>query len=363
MIYGISLNNQRKDNICNISSISEDFSFFSMGIECIRESDEELRHIMKGMYIQSGYNINEGFIDEFTNKKFSIVNIIKAIIKFFLKAIEKIGKSLWALILELVDSDNTIKKYKNELLNYNGSFKIKAEPYYNYTNLGAPVPPVELYLHFNEEYDIFHENILKLAEKSKNGKNEYINRLNNYKSEIESKINTGYYDTLRAQVLSKIDYSYQSVDAISKDDYINKLRAVFRGGASLGPLMNDRVIDGQSVQEATNRFFSAKNILKSLDKDKSKIESSCNETVKKVEKLSSSQASIISRYSLYDNDVKFAIDNISKLKAAQLSEMCNIFILAFSAKADAIKEAVKQDKKICFEAIKDIIVNGGDVND
>ena len=45
----------------SINPISESFSIYEYGLQCMRETDELIREYMKDSYISAGYNINEAF--------------------------------------------------------------------------------------------------------------------------------------------------------------------------------------------------------------------------------------------------------------------------------------------------------------
>lgn len=342
-----------KDLMVNENSFSnstikefESLSLFEFGINCIRESNNEILNLLSNIMVESGYMVNEGFKEEF-NKRFNFNNIVNSIFKLFINVITKIYNKAKAIITQIIYDDKTIIKYKSLIESYDKSIEVDFD-HYNFTYLDKDIPSSSLNLMFSNEYEVLLdklENIGKL-----NNKDKVIFELGNLFNKIQEEINHGYYDKIRKSVLSGEDYD----DVIFADQYDLALRRFFRGGAD-APNRNN--ITSEEIHQSLNRFLKGKDIIKSIEKHRKGIEDAAEKAKKNINKISIK--SIMSSYKPIDYDIEFNLNRVLKLKCGQLSECCNIFILAFSAKLDAIKTCLVQDKKVLFRVVADIISNGG----
>lgn len=354
MVFGEELYNdlKSKQSTTKTLSISESFSIYEYGLECMREMDNIIREIMKDSYISAGYNINESFIKDYMKDNFSWKKIITFIIDGFKKALENIFNAFKAVIIRILYSDKTIEKYKKELLNYNNPIKINF-PYVHYTNLGESTPNPLLYLRFSEEYVVLEEDLRKLAKNSK--KDIFISKVNGMRERLTFDIkNDEYYNTIRAEVLNGLgNYS----EYANPEQYEDGLYIAFRNGCR-EPISGHMIktLDAYQVRESAERFLNSKKILTDVDKQKTNLTSTSDKVCKKITSIK--LESITNSFGK-DHEIDYALNNMLKTKSGQLKTNCDIYLLAFNTKLQAIKDALLQDKRICFEAITDMIATGG----
>ena len=338
--------NNSSDNF--IAKEFEDLSLFEFGINCIRESNEEIMSILSNIMIESGYIVNEGFKDEF-NKRFNFNYIVESIFKLFIKMIKKIYDKGKAIILQILYDNKTIIKYKSLIESYDKNLKVDFD-HYNFTYLDKDIPSSSLNLSFSNEYEQLQDKLENIGKT--NNKEKIIFELNNLFNQIQEEINHGYYDKIRKSVLAIEDYE----DVIFEDQYDIALRRFFRNGLDI-PNRNDITYD--EIHQSLNRFLKGKDMIKSIENHQKSIEDAANKAKKSINKIS--VKSIMSSYKPIDYDIEFNLNRVLKLKCGQIAECCNIYTLAFSAKLDAVKSCLVQDKKILFRVIADIISNGGTI--
>lgn len=336
--------------------LSESFSLYEYGLQCMRETDNIIREYLKESYISAGYNINEAFTEDYVKDKFNWKKLVDMIIGGFIKAIKSLFNTFKAIVVRFLYSDNTITKYKNILLNYNDSIDINFD-YVNYTNLGTSTPNPLLYLRFSEDYELLQEDLLKLAKIG--SKERFISKVNGMRDDINFSIkNDEYYNNTRLEILNSLGYNKYS-DYASESEYPNGLYLAFRNGCSV-PLSAGTVksLDFNAVRESAERFLESKKIISDIEKTTSQLENVAKKTCSKITGI---KLDSINKSFGQDHEIEFALSNLLKTKSSQLKTKNDIYVLAFNTKLQAVKDALIQDKKICYEAISDYISKGGTV--
>lgn len=334
----------------NTIILSEDTSLFSYGVECITETDNQLRTMLLDIYKDS--IISEGVLDKLKN--FDFIKIIKYIIKLFKDMLDKLIQRFVYLMTQLNYSDRSITKRKKEIENYDGTVEINFE-HYNYTNLDANIPDPNLFLNFKEEYEITMEDLKNIG-KSSDTKEEFIRKINEYNSKIELEISNGYYNKIRKQIVDSSGMNYDN-NVVTVENYATKLFACFRHGVN-NPITGKITLSNDMIKDSLHRFINSKDIIHKVEKQRRKIQDVCDKVVSNLEKKTAKD--FLSTDGKLDYDLEYAVNNVLKTKAGQLTENCNIYILAFSAKLDAIKEAVITDKKILYKVLEFVMIDGGD---
>lgn len=331
-----------------LDSVSMTESLFQYGLNCIIESNNEIRNILFDIMIESGYMITEGFKDEF-NKRFNFNNIVSSIISLFIKIITKLFNKGKAIILNLIYDNKTIEKYKNSISSYDRQLEVDFD-HYNYSYLDKDIPSSKLNLTFSYEYEELQDKLERICKTG--NKEKILHGLEQLYNSIQMEINHGYFDKLRRSVLADEDYK----DVIFADRYDIELKKVFRSGSTTA---NKNDILPNEIHNTLKRFLKGKDMIKSIEKHKKEIEIAAEKSKKNINKIS--VKSLLKDYVPIDYDLEFNLNRVLKIKCGQLSECCNIYTLAFAAKLDAIKESLIQDKKVLFTVISDIIVNGGEI--
>lgn len=343
MIYSLS---NYKDIMTNTNksisnSVVIEDNLFSFGLECIEESDNELNDILSKVVVKE--SLGSSFID-----------IIKTIIVSFIGLITKIFEKFKQFFLYLLRSDKSIDNYKSKLMKYDDTFEIFDHElvYRTYTNFEADIPDPTLYLRFSEDYE---ESVGKLEKFAKSiSKQELLSKIDSLTDDIDLDIDGKYFSTLRSSIL-------KTKEIVRAEEYPDKLYKIFRDGdSSTYPAPDYRrekfKVTPIIVRSACKRFYEIKKMIKETEKQKDTLISTANSVVKKFEKLNPSV--IYTNYNTLDYDLANAFERYGRKKASQLSETCNICVMAFTAKLDALKEASAQDKKICFYAISRMISGG-----
>jgi hypothetical protein len=112
---------------------------------------------------------------------------------------------------------------------------------------------------------------------------------------------------------------------------------------------------------AYSRFDGGKKAIDTANSTKSKIEKSYNNVKKQIDKAmtinyngSNKTASIDGQKTTLTGDDITNADKYMKAKSNQVQEMCNIHVLAFSAKLDALNDCFRQDKSVLYKALSKI---------
>ena len=84
------------------------------------------------------------------------------------------------------------------------------------------------------------------------------------------------------------------------------------------------------------------------------MDTSAKQTCKKIEKINADK--VFNSYTPIDYDIEYALNQVLRLESGKISKMCNLILMAYSAKLDALKEAVVQDRKILRKVISQLII-------
>lgn len=341
------LNN--RESIIDSNPINENFSFFSFGLDCLRESNQEIRSMMVNLYNSAGYT-NESMVEDVMkefSEKFSFKKVVSFIIDKFKELLKKICIKAKNFLLKLIAPVNTIKKHYNEIKNYNKPIKVDFE-HYNYTYLDVDVPQSDLNMKFTKEYEDLLVDLKDLAKDA--SKEELIQKLDVYYQELNRSIGDNYYNQLRAE----ITLNKNSNDPITKERYIGKLWSLFRNNETATYSKNKEIMPDE-IHTTLDRYVNSHSLIKGIETSRSKVEAVTEKMKTSINKIS--PLDFMSKYVPIDYDIEFAVDRILKLKCGQLAEMCNIYVLAFNTKLDAIKEAIIQDRKVLFIVLNDIMTS------
>ena len=342
MTYSIeNIKSYKKSNEDNINYIS----FSESCINLLEESDNELRLIL--------LSCRDNVVKEASLSENGLIKVIKSIIKFFIKTIKDIFGRFYAIILRFLDNDETIKKYKNQLHSLPSSFNLSKYSdieYYNYTYLDADIPDPNLYLLFTN----YEDSLTELKKLSKNvSKQELLSSINDIANNTDTMSNGEYFNRLRSIIINKGNDN----KVVSAETYQSKLFSLFRGGAVDNGIVGKQKIGSEQVALSCDRYLKYKDLVKKTEKQRDTIERVAKETE---EKFINAIKNSMTDHSA-DDEVIYALDMYEKKKVAQLAEMCNICVMAFSAKITALKECAIMDKKICYKAITHILT--GDLED
>ena len=342
MVYSI---NAYKDSITKDKSTSivysEEFSLFSFGIDCLTENDMQIRNILTASHIDTTI-VNESAGETF-------INLIKTIIKGFIRILNRIFDTFKDAFIQIFQPKSAIERYKKELLNYKYDFKMVTTnfTYHNYSHFQEDIPSPDLYMWFVEDYEDSVKELKKISKLKT--KNEILTKIAEITRDVDTNIDGKFYCTARANIL-------RVNEVVPAEGYGERLYELFRSGESKDYMDSNRVdlhVKPIMVQESARRWFDYKSLKEKLTKQKAKIETSAHNVISKFEKLN--YKDYIVDDNRFDYDFAASFEAYGTKKAGQLSELCNICVMAFSAKLDAVKEAAIQDRAICIRAISRII--------
>ena len=343
MVLSLSSRNLQTTNESTIKLVDDSKSLFIEALDMLRENDrffnETLRRAHTNVILAESSERDKTYITEF-----SIIDTIKSIIGFFVDLIKTIFGKFKSMFQKVIFSDKTIENNKEKIRNMKGEFTLNFTRY-NFTCFDANIPSIDLKNTFYEDYRILEGKLESLADLKT--KSERCERMRAIEADIKDDVSPAYYDTLRQK---SIGAKYM----ISSTDYASELFKVFRDG---GEQANGKV-NNTEINNVLNRYLANKTTLKDTEKMKDETIRSAKEIQKKIEHISLHKSN--SFYVPYDVEEEALFTKILQRKSGQVSEACNIFVMAFSAKLDAIKEAAKQDKKILLEAVKFINMGGGE---
>ncbi len=320
-------------------------NLFVYGLHLLEDSDMMIRKHLLSMYDESKV-ITEGFI-----KKIDLKALCKKIIEFFLKTLKDIYGRLKGLVLELFNNDRTIAKYKDQLRHMPDSFDISKYTdiqFHNYSYFEADIPDPNLYLKFSQNYEDSISELQKIAKIE--SKQEIIAAIMKLEEAVDIQTDSMFFNEIRGSIIGSGKDLHGII--VTAETYPEYLYSLFRNGESMAHIGKMTITKNQ-VALSCDRFLNSKVLLKKIEKQQLAIEGACNKVTRDFDKLSAAKINI--NQGKTDLDIEYAIDKYIKKKLAQLAEMCNICVMAFSAKSEAIKECAVMDKKICYKAITHIL--------
>lgn len=324
----------------NVCTVNEDRSLFCESLDMIIENNTYINNTFKELYSKALLSESAQRLKYLS--EFSFIELIENIINFFIETIQTLFGRFKSLCQRIIYSDSTIEKYADKIKAMKGEFTISFSRYI-YTCSDNNIPSIDLKNTFYSDYSILEEKLNKIAELQT--KAERSSAMRAIEADIKSDASPAYYDMLRAKTIGKQGF-------ISSSEYSTELFNFFRDGGEY----TTAKIDNAEITNIYNRYSCHKDLIKHAEKAKNETIGAAKEIKKKIESITLQKTN--KYYVAYDTEEEVLFNNIIKAKNTQVSEACNIFVMAFSAKLDALKESAIQDKKILFEAIRYINVGG-----
>ena len=365
------------DNIGYVDAAFSEHSYVQDGYDFILETTRFFNEAEKVFYskVMGSYGdekiINESFGDFF--------NKIKDIIKKFIEWIKKIFKQFVAKLAALVSSDKYIKKHHNLLSKFDATdeFEFNGYTFTHVTDVTVPRANA-LDAFVGSGNDIFSTNATTadLGFVGTDTPADKINKTNDY---LQKRIDTlndsleDFYDDFRGKVIN------QDGTKITSTEFAEELFKKFRSG-------DDRTssitIDSAYVNEAYRRFDKYKETVKEIEKTQKAIIKDYEDLEKHLDKLikfnkdqqnftvgsggvagsySADQIAKLGTLPTEANALKYdqvGFDKMNswlKIQSSKVSQMCSIHTQAFSAKLEACKDCLSQDKKILYKAIQQVL--------
>ena len=369
------------DHIGYIEDELRNQSFVQEGYNFILEMGRDYMNAEKTFYtnVLESYGDNTIITESFDN----FFDKIKDAIRKFIEWIKKVFKQFVLKINQLFQSEKYIKK-NHKLLNkfdsrdefeFNGyEFKHINEtdiPKANAQNAFATDNDGKNYLAAGNWYGKGDVNINDITERQ--------NQTNALNTELDTRLKTledgldDFYDVFRGQVIGESD----KYDA---NEYPNVLFSFFRNKEDTP---SNITIDSSYVLEAYRRFDKYKDTIKDIEKtqkemikDYEALERYLDKMIKLTKSGNENKLSFATVPSrtyvtgqitdlggttaladkvVYDTSTYDKMNNYLKVQSSKVNQMCSIHTQAFSAKLEAAKDQFKQDKKILYKALNQII--------
>ena len=382
------------DNIGYADIELKNYSFVQEGYDFILEIGRDYMNAEKAFYTEvlGSYGDDEIITESFDG----FFNKIKDIIRKFIEWIKKIFKEFVVKINSLFSSEKYIKKNQKLLNKFESQDEFEFNGYeFTYIE-SSNVPRANACEIFNSASN-FNNGITQSLTGNKgvnwNSYKTVVNNMNieddttstdrdNITTTLNNNLDTmtdelndhdDLLDMFRALVINK------SNDKIDSSDFPNELFMIFRNGEDTP---SDITIDSTYVMEAYRRFDKYKDVVKAIEKNQKAIikdyealEKYLDKFIKlnkegKSQKISSDLSSsndFVSKQINYIggnelNDLQvFNTSTYDKLKnyykkwSTIVNQMCTIHTQAFTAKLEAAKDCFKQDKKILYKALQQIV--------
>lgn len=348
----ITENVVNNNNIVINSTIEE--SYFDNTLSFITECNRELKVYQKELYV----NILESGEDyEVINESFSsFFSKIKEIIDKFLKYIKSLCDRFILNLNRFIKNDKYILKHRSEFTKFDPDkhdFRFEG---YNYT-FSDNIPLVEAKAVFNKDFiELDFDNIMELESPEK-----ITAAIKAQHVKLNKELKSDRYDVFRQEVIC-------ADRPIEAADFADELFMVYRNGSME---KEDIVTTTEFINKSLARFQNYKQLETSIKKTKDKIEREYNEVKKSVDnmiyrnkdkdinKLLSIE--IRGDYDGANNPIYLSpealtnVDLFIKSKIQEITQLSSIHALAFSYKLDAISESYKQDKRVLYIALNNIM--------
>ena len=382
------------DNIGYTDIELKNYSFVQEGYDFILEIGRDYMNAEKAFYTEvlGSYGDDEIITESFDG----FFNKIKDIIRKFIEWIKKIFKEFVVKINSLFSSEKYIKKNQKLLNKFESQDEFEFNGY-EFTYIESSNVPQANACEIFDSASNFNNGITQSLTGNKgvnwNSYKTVVNNMNieddttstirdNITTTLNNNLDTmtdelndhdDLLDMFRALVINK------SNDKIDSSDFPNELFMIFRNGEDTP---SDITIDSTYVMEAYRRFDKYKDVVKAIEKNQKAIikdyealEKYLDKFIKlnkegKSQKISSDLSSsndFVSRQINYIggnelNDLQvFNTSTYDKLKnyykkwSTIVNQMCTIHTQAFTAKLEAAKDCFKQDKKILYKALQQIV--------
>lgn len=312
----------------------EDQSFLASAITMCQESNILFKQLSLKV-VKEDTVVNEIFSGN------SILAIIRAIIDIFIDNVKELVERFCHVVGTFVSSEHHIEKYAPQILKFDGVLKIDDFRHYKYTNLEEDIPPICINSEILGDYGEIVDKLSKIGRET--DRKELMKKLADFSIKSKCEFRDKDVFLFRGKVVGK-------KQGISKELYSEELHKVFRDGKTT-PHLGD--LHQEDIHESYRRWKNEKAFTKDIKRQRATLEANANEVKKKIRNIDLS--SITSGNFTEDYELENILNGILRNECDKIQEICNITILAFGAKLEALKEAIIQDKKILYYTISQII--------
>ena len=241
-----------KKGILGDTPVADTFesNLFVYGLHLLEDSDMMIRKHLLSMYDESKV-VTEGFI-----KKIDLKALCKKIIEFFLKTLKDIYGRLKGLVLELLNNDRTIAKYKDQLRHMPDSFDISKYTdiqFHNYSYFEADIPDPNLYLKFSQNSEDSISELQKIAKIE--SKQEIIAAIMKLEEAIDIQTDSMFFNEIRGSIIGSGKDLHGII--VTAETYPEYLYSLFRNGESMAHIGKMTITKNQ-VALSCDRFLNSK---------------------------------------------------------------------------------------------------------
>lgn len=312
----------------------EDQSFLADAISMCQESTFFYKRVALDVFNEQTV-VNEFFEGN------SVIAIIRAIIDIFIENVKELVERFCHVVGTFVSKEYHIEKYAQQILKFDKTLRIEDFRHYKYTNLEGDIPPMSINSEILGDYDEILDKLSKIGRET--NRKELIKKLSDFSIKSKEDFRDKDIFLFRDKVVGK-------KQGVSKELYSEELHKVFRDGKTaphLGDLHQD------DIHESYRRWKNEKIYTKDIKRQRAILEANANEVKKKIRTIELS--TITNGNFIEDYDLENILNGILRNECDKIQEICNITVLAFGAKLEALKEAIIQDKKILYYCISEII--------
>lgn len=312
----------------------EDHSFLADAITMCQENNIFFKQLSLKV-VKEDTVINELFDGS------SVLAIIRAIIDIFISNIKELVERFCHVVGTFVSNEHHIEKYAQQILKFDGVLKIEDFRHYKYTNLEEDIPPICINSEILDDYGEVLDKLSKIGRET--DRKELMKKLTSFSIKSKSEFRDKDIFLFRGKVVGK-------KEGISKELYSEELHKVFRNGKT-APHLGD--FHQEDIHESYRRWKNEKIFTKDIKRQRTVLEANANEVKKKIQNIDLS--SITNGNFKEDYELENILNGILRNECDKIQEICNITLLAFGAKLEALKEAIIQDKKVLYYTISQII--------
>lgn len=328
----------------------EDVNWFNMSLQMVLEESVEFNNMIFSTEGGIGDLIYGAAANAVKNimKAINPYDILAKVFDWFVNSLARLGRYFEAFLLNFLNDDIELKAYKKKLEQYRGSVKLNSS-YYEYRNLDISTSYTTYEAEIEREYDNLIKDLEELRYmKSSNDVAEYINNMSQLNQYEEADI-----DAMRGRVLG-LNHP------VTKENYPDALFSFFRTtetpiDPNLGFFSKDN-ISGLRVHEAYKAYYQSGTQKAQIRRDIIKMKTGAMKEKAKVRLVNPSD--FLSQQASMNSQVVRIYNNIVTNKCKKIQAVCDIYVMLFGAKIDALKEYNITNKKILLEACKKIVREG-----
>lgn len=321
------------------SIVVEDTSFhslyFTKGLEYSMDIKEAYRDLVQNLYI----SLSEGGSD---NPFVHFFNSIDDIINRFARAETDMMGDFSADLAKRASKDRYILQYKDFLLRYPEELSFTMERY-RFINLDHGIPKPVHRDWYQEEYD----KIDKILTDRYTTTEHKIKLLNDAYDDYLYEVSQGYYDKYRGAIIGKNHV------AIRPQEFPNEIFYTFREKNKLV------MVDSRDVVNTFIRFTNIKQMTETVKLDKEQTIREYNDIKRNLDNIRFDR--LINTFGPDTEKLEAKFNTYIKTKVDQVVKMCDIHLLVYTGKLDALASCYMQDKTLLDMAISNARVDTKEV--